>query len=60
MPTVVIRGIVFAYLFLSGLCAVAHAVEQTITRTVENFTLGMPKDEAFAVLLSGVSNTISR
>jgi hypothetical protein len=54
MPTVVIRGIVFAYLLLSGLCAVAHAVEQTITRTVENFTLGMPKDEAFAVLLSGV------
>src|SRR4029453_9564014 len=54
MPTVVIRGIVFAYLLLSGLCALAHAAEQTITRTVEHFTLGMPKDQAFAVLLSGI------
>jgi hypothetical protein len=54
MPTVMIRGIVFALLLLSGLCAVAHAVEQTITRTVEHFTLGMPKDEAFAVWLSGI------
>ena len=54
MPTVVIHAIVLSYLLLSGLCAVAHAAEQTITRTVENFTLGMPKDQAFAVLLSGI------
>ena len=54
MPTVMIRGIVFAFLLLSGLCAVAHAAEQTITRTVEHFTLGMPKEQAFAVLLSGI------
>ena len=54
MPTVMIRGIVFTFLFLSGLCAVAHTAEQTITRTVEYFTLGMPKDQAFAVLLSGI------
>ena len=54
MPTVMIRGIVFAFLLLSGLCAVTHAAEQTITRTVEKFTLGMPKDQAFAVLLAGI------
>jgi hypothetical protein len=54
MPTVMIYGIVFAWFFLSGLCAVAHAAEQTITRTIEDFTLGMPKDQAFAVLLSGI------
>src|SRR5215510_9107333 len=54
MHTVMIRGIVLSYLLLSGLCAVAHAAEQTITRTVERFTLGMPQDQAFAVLLSGI------
>src|SRR5215510_1178570 len=54
MHTVMIRGIVLSYLLLSGLCAVAHAAEQTITRTVEQFTLGMPQDQAFAVLLSGI------
>jgi hypothetical protein len=51
---VVIRGIVFALLFLSSLCAVAHAVEQTIPRSVEHFTLGMPQDQAFGVLLAGI------
>ena len=54
MPTVVIRGVVLSYLLLSGLCALAHAAEQTITRSVERFTLGMPKDQAFAVLLAGI------
>jgi hypothetical protein len=54
MHTVMIRGVVLSYLLLSGLCALAHAAEQTITRTVEHFTLGMPKDQAFAVLLSGI------
>ena len=44
MQTVMIRGILVSYLLLSGLCAIAHATEQTITRTVERFTLGMPKD----------------
>jgi hypothetical protein len=46
--------VVLSYVLLSGLCALAHAAEQTITRTVENFTLGMHKDQAFAVLLSGI------
>jgi hypothetical protein len=54
MPTVMIYGIVVAWFFLSGLCAVAHAAEQTITRTVEHFTLGMPKEQALTVLLSGI------
>jgi hypothetical protein len=54
MHTVMIRGIVFACLCLSGLYAVAPAAEQPITRTVENFSLGMPQDQAFAVLLSGI------
>jgi len=54
MQTVMIQGIILSYLVLSGLCVVAHAAEQTITRTVENFTLGMPKDQAFAVLLAGI------
>jgi len=54
MHTMMIRGIVLSSLLLSGLCAVAYAAEQTLTRTVEHFTLGMPKDQAFAVLLSGI------
>ena len=54
MQTVMIRGIVVALLYLSGLCAVAHAAEQPITRTVEHFTLGMSQDQAFAVLLAGI------
>src|SRR6266446_4718249 len=54
MPTVMIRGVILSSLLLSGLCAVAHAAEQTITRTVEHFTLGMPQDQAFTVLLSGI------
>ena len=54
MQTVMIRGIVLSYLLLNGLGAVAHAAEQTIIRTVERFTLGMPKDQAFAVLLAGI------
>src|SRR2546427_3549189 len=54
MQTVMIRGVILSYLLLSGLCAVAHAAEQTITRTVEHFTLGMPQDQAFAVWLSGI------
>jgi hypothetical protein len=54
MPTVMIRGVILSYLLFSGLCAVAHAADQTITRTVEHFTLGMPKDQAFAVWLAGI------
>jgi hypothetical protein len=54
MQTVMIRGLVFAWLCLSGLCAVAHAAEQPLTRTVENFTLGMPQEQALAVLLAGI------
>jgi len=54
MQTVMIRGIVLPFLLFSGLCTVVHAAEQTITRTVEHFTLGMPKDQALAVLLSGI------
>jgi hypothetical protein len=54
MQTVMIPGIILSYLVLSGLCVVAHAAEQTITRTVEHFTLGIPKDQAFAVLLAGL------
>jgi len=54
MQTVMIRWVVLSCLLLSGLFAVAHAAEQTIPRTVEHFTLGMPKDQAFAVLLAGI------
>jgi hypothetical protein len=54
MPTVVIRGIGVALLCLSGLGAVAPAAEQTIPRTVEDFTLGMPQEQAWAVLLAGL------
>jgi hypothetical protein len=54
MQTVMIHWIVFYFLLLSCLCAVAHAAEQTIPRSVERFTLGMPKDQAFTVLLSGI------
>jgi hypothetical protein len=54
MHTVMARWVVWFSLLLSGLCALTHAAEQTITRTVENFTLGMPKDQAFAVLLAGI------
>jgi hypothetical protein len=54
MHTVMVRWIVFSCVFLSGLCALTHAAEQTITRTVADFTLGMPKDQAFAVLLTGL------
>jgi hypothetical protein len=54
MHTVMIRVVVLSLLFLSGLCVLTSAAEQSITRTVEDFTLGMPKDQAFAVLLSGL------
>jgi hypothetical protein len=54
MQTVMIRWVVLSCLLLSGLGAVAHAAEQTITRTVEHFTLGLPQEQAFAVLLSGI------
>src|SRR6266446_5093841 len=54
MHTVMIRVVVLSFLFLSGLYALTSAAEQTITRTVEEFTLGMPKDQAFAVLLAGL------
>src|SRR5262245_63719238 len=54
MHTVMIRGIVLSYLLLSGLCAVSYEADQTIPRYVERFTLGMPKDQAFAVLLAGI------
>jgi hypothetical protein len=54
MQTVMICGVILSYLLFSGLGAVAYAAEQTITRTVEHFTLGMPQDEAFAMLLAGL------
>jgi hypothetical protein len=54
MHTVMARWVVWFSLLLSGLCALTHAADQTITRTVEHFTLGMPKDQAFAVLLAGI------
>src|SRR5205807_5557709 len=54
MQTAMIRWVVLSCLLFSGLCAVVHAAEQTITRTVEHFTLGMPKDQAFAVWLAGI------
>jgi len=54
MHTMMARCVVLSFLFLSGLYALTSAAEQTITRTVEEFTLGMPKDQAFAVLLAGL------
>src|SRR5262249_58549385 len=54
MQTVMIRRIVLSYLLLTSVCALAHAADETITRTVEHFTLGMPKDQALAVLLAGI------
>jgi len=54
MHTMMARCVVFSCVLLSGLCTLTHAAEQTITRTVENFTLGMPKEQAFAVLLAGL------
>ncbi len=54
MHTVIVRWVVLFYVLLSGLCPLTHAAAQTITRTVEEFTLGMPKDQAFAVLLAGL------
>ena len=54
MHTVIVRWIVFSCVLLSGLCALTSAAEQTISRTVEDFTLGMPKDQALAVLLAGL------
>jgi hypothetical protein len=54
MHTVMIRWVVLFSLLLSGLCVVAHTAEQIITRTVEGFTLGMPKEQALAVLLAGI------
>src|SRR5882724_5627618 len=54
MHTMMARCVVFSCVLLSSLCALTHAAKQTITRTVEGFTLGMPKDQAFAVLLAGL------
>jgi hypothetical protein len=54
MHTVMVRWVVWFSLLLSGLCALTHAADQTIPRSVERFTLGMPKDQAFAVLLAGI------
>jgi hypothetical protein len=54
MHTVMIHVIVLSFLSLSGLCALTYAAEQTITRTVEEFTLGMPKEQALTVLLAGL------
>src|SRR5882724_8738425 len=54
MHTVMIRVVVLSLLCLSGLYALTSAAAQTITRTVEEFTLGMPKEQAFAVLLAGL------
>ncbi len=54
MHTVMIRCAVFSCVFLSDLYILTHAAEQTITRIVEDFTLGMPKEQAFAVSLSGI------
>ena len=56
MQTVMLRGVILLYLLCSGLGAVAQAAEQAITRTVEQFTIGMPQDEAFAVLLTGLKH----
>jgi len=54
MQTVFARWVLLFSLLLSSVCTLAHAAEQTITRTVEHFTLGMPKEQAFAVWLSGI------
>jgi len=54
MHTMIARWVLLFSLLLSSVCTLAHAAEQTITRTVEHFTLGMPQDEAFAVLLAGI------
>jgi len=54
MQTVFARWVLLFSLLLSSVCTLAHAAEQTITRTVEHFTLGMPKDQAFEVLLAGI------
>jgi len=56
MHTVMIRVVVLFYVLLSGLCALTHAAEQTITRTVEEFTLGMPTEQALAVVLAALQH----
>jgi len=39
MQTVIARWVLLFSLLLSSVCALAHAADQTITRTVEHFTL---------------------
>lgn len=49
-----VRWVVLSCVLLCGLCALTQAADQTITRTVEDFTLGMPQDQALTLFITGV------
>jgi hypothetical protein len=48
--------VVLSLVLLCGLCALTYAADQTITRTVEDFTLGMPQDQALTRFIAGIKH----
>src|SRR5712692_6425672 len=44
-----VHWVVLFCVLCRGLCTLTYAAEQTITRTVEEFTLGMPQDQALTL-----------
>ncbi len=51
-----VHGIGLSCVLLCVLCALTYAAEQTIPRTVEDFTLGMPQDQALGRFLAGIQH----
>jgi hypothetical protein len=52
----VVRWVVLSCVLLCGLCVLTYAADQTLTRTVEDFTLGMPKEQALTRFIAGVKH----
>jgi len=49
-----VHWVVLFCVLCRGLCTLTYAAEQTITRTVEEFTLGMPQDQALTLFIAGI------
>ncbi len=49
-----VHWVVLSCVLLRGLCVLTYAADQTITRTVEDFTLGMPKKQTLTRFIAGV------
>ena len=54
MHAVLVRYAIGVCLLIHSLCALTYAAERSIARTVEDFTLGMPREQAWTLFLTGV------